>query len=531
MIFIELVFAVIPVIILFLYGIEQFSREIQQAAGEHFRSFIQKVTCTPARGVLAGTLVTAVIQSSTATTVITVGLVNAGIISFSSSLGIIIGSNIGTTVTSQLVALKLTSFAPFLIVAGFAIGIAGGKYRVLGRPLFYFGLVFFSLSLISTILEPYRYDPSLVSILAALDNPFLQIGFGFLVTTLFQSSSVTTGLVVVMAQNGLLSPGTAIPILLGANLGTPTTALLVAWRMNMPAKRVASAHFLFNFLGVLLFLPFLGPFADLVRMLGGDPAQQVANAHLIFNLVCGIVFLAALQPFASLVKMTVPGQEEEIVFSPRYLGKPLPGDTGEAIALVSREVTHLMTTAGEALSCICGLIDAPKFDTGRITLLQDYVRFLDDEISAAILDVSTRELGKGDAEKLACLARISSLGRVLADESRDLVSVLSLAREREIDLPPEMVTVMRDFLVASAENLSRLSKVFPDVPDDVDAAMRSVDESLRVEITRFYHHYLINHATRRSPFWSIGSRMLFYIEGISATVREMRKTARLCRKT
>src|SRR5690606_40228027 len=131
------------------------------------------------------------VQSSTATTVITVGLVNAGIISFTASLGIIIGSNIGTTFTTQLIALNLTAFAPVFILAGFLIGIAGGRYRVFGRPIFYFGLVFFSLSMISTIMEPYRFDPQLISLLSILDNVFLEIAFGFIVTIIFQDRKST----------------------------------------------------------------------------------------------------------------------------------------------------------------------------------------------------------------------------------------------------------------------------------------------------------------------------------------------------
>ena len=158
----EMVFAIIPGIILFLYGIEQFSHEVQIAAGEYFRNLIQRMTRTPVRGTVVGTLVTALVQSSTATTVITVGLVNSGIISFTASLGIIFGANFGTTITSLLVALNLTAFAPVLILAGFLISIIGGKYKVFGRPVFYFGLVFFSLSMISTVMEPYRTDPQLI---------------------------------------------------------------------------------------------------------------------------------------------------------------------------------------------------------------------------------------------------------------------------------------------------------------------------------------------------------------------------------
>jgi len=523
----NLLFAFIPGIILFLYGIEQFSREIQIASGEYFRDLIQRLTRTPARGTIAGALVTAVVQSSTATTVITIGLVNAGIISFTASLGIIIGSNIGTTITTQLIALNLTAFAPALILAGFLIGIVGGRYKVFGRPIFYFGLVFFSLSMISAVMEPYRADPQLIGFFSLLTNVFLQIGFGFLITSIFQSSSVTSGLVVVMAQSGLITPGVAIPILMGANLGTPTTSLLVAWRMNTAAKRAAVAHFLFNFLGVLLFLPLLGPFTGLIEHLGGGAAQQVANAHLLFNLTCGVVFLALIRPFASLVQRMVPGREDDIVFVPHVLSDPLPEDTPSGIVMVGQEIIHLLGTSREMVHELTTLIERPDAPSGRLRQLQEYAHYLDDRIADAVIELSQRDLDQIDAARLAGLIRISSLGRVLADEAGELVGIVLRTREKGISLPAESQAMLTGMLRSCGDNLKLLAESFPGVPDMVDAAMRSMDETLREDITGYYRHYIIRMATAKTPTAGTIPRMLFSIEGMAATIREMRKSARL----
>ena len=392
----ELIFAIIPGIILFLYGIEQFSREVQVAAGDYLRNLIQGLTKTPLRGTAAGALVTSLVQSSTATTVITVGLVNAGILSFTASLGIIFGANLGTTLTSQLVALNLTAFAPVFILIGFIIGIIPGRYRIFGRPIFYFGLVFFSLSLISSVLAPYRTDPQLIALVALMDTVFLQIAFGFLITNIFQSSSVTTGLVVVMSQNGLITPEIAIPILLGANLGTPTTALLVAMRMNTSAKRAAVAHFLFNFLGVLLFLPFLSQFTALIIAIGGDAGQQVANAHLIFNATCCIVFLLLIRPFGTLVVRIVPGREDDVVFVTRHIQHPLPADTPLAVGQIVQEIGHLLTLPGKLLNELERLLANPKSYTSQVPQLRDYATYLDREISRSALELSRRDLAPAD---------------------------------------------------------------------------------------------------------------------------------------
>jgi phosphate:Na+ symporter len=523
----ELVFAIIPGIILFLYGIEQFSREVQLAAGDYFRNLIQHLTKTPVRGTVAGALVTSLVQSSTATTVITVGLVNAGIISFTASLGIIFGANLGTTLTSQLVALNLTAFAPMFILIGFIIGIIPGRFRIFGRPVFYFGLVFFSLSLISSVMVPYRTDPELLALMAMMDTVFLQIAFGFLITNIFQSSSVTTGLVVVMSQNGLITPTMAIPILLGANLGTPATTLLIAMRMNTSAKRAAVAHFLFNFLGVLLFLPFLGPFTNFIISLGGDAGQQVANAHLIFNLICCIVFLILIRQFERLVMRAVPGREDDVVFVTRHLQKPMPAATPDAIRQIEQEIAHLLTLPIKLLQELETVLGDPKKYSPQIRLLRDYATYLDGQISEAALDLSSRDLSSEDTAHLAGLVRISKLGQVLADQTGELDENIHQIQEKGITLSNQSKNAIQHTLVPCGMNLKTLADEFPHISDIVNEAMRKQDDLLRETITRQYHEYLERFASRQTPSGSEFSRILFQIEGMAGTIREIRKSARL----
>jgi len=523
----ELVFAIIPGIILFLYGIEQFSHEVQLAAGDYFRNLIQHLTKTPVRGTIAGAVVTSIVQSSTATTVITVGLVNAGIISFTASLGLIFGANVGTTLTSQLVALNLTAFAPLFILAGFLIGIIPGRYRIFGRPVFYFGLVFFSLSLISNVMAPYRTDPQLLHLMAMMDTVFLQIAFGFIVTNIFQSSSVTTGLVVVMSQNGLLTPASAIPIILGANLGTPTTALLVSLRMNTSARRAAVAHFLFSFIGVLIFLPFLSPFTAFVISLGGDAGQQAANAHLIFNVICCIIFLVLIHQFEQLVIRVVPGRADDVVFLPRHLVRPLPWATREALGMIEQEIAHLLTIPGKLLEELEAVMEDPGKYSLRVSQLRDYARYLDARISDSALELSAREISAKEAAHLAALVRISRLGQVLADQTGDLVEIVHGIQERGIILSePSRITIQYS-LIPCSMNLKTLVLAFPVITDEINESMRKQDDILRGIATHQYREYLRRFATGKTPSGSEFSRILFQIEGMAATIREIRKTTRL----
>ena len=523
----ELLFAIIPGIVLFLYGIEQFSREVQLAAGDYFRNLIQQLTKSPLRGTAAGALVTALVQSSTATTVITVGLVNAGIISFAASLGIIFGANLGTTLTSQLVALNLTAFAPIIILLGFILGLIPGKYRVFGRPIFYFGLVFFSLSLISTVMAPYRTDPQLIALVAMMDTVFLQIAFGFIITTIFQSSSVTTGLVVVMSQNGLITPEVAIPILLGANLGTPTTTLLVAIRMNTSAKRAAVAHFLFNFLGVLMFLPILGLFTNLVISLGGDPGQQVANAHLIFNLTCCIVFLILVKPFGRLVMRLVPGREDDVVFVTRHISSPLPAATPDAFGQVEKEIGHILTLPAKLLQELEALISDPKKYSPRVSQLKDYATYLDGQVSETALVISARDLSPHDTKRLAGLVRISKLGQVLATQTGELVEMIHQIQEKGIIISDDSRAALQHTLIPCSMNLKTLEEMFPNITDEVNESMRRQDDLIRGIITTRYSEYLQRFAVKKTPSGSEFSRVLFQIEGMAGTIREIRKSARL----
>ncbi len=298
----QVLMAGVTAIILFIFGLENFSAEIERISGQRFRRFLSRATRIPVFGVAIGALVTAIIQSSSATSVITISLVNAGVLSFRNSVGIIFGSNVGTTVTAQLVAFKLTAFAPLLIIIGFALSLVRSRASIFGKSIFYFGFVFFSLNLISTSLQPLQNNPDLVNYLAQPQNPLLAVLVGCLFTALVQSSSVTTGLAIIFVQQGLLNLENAVPIIMGANIGTTATALIAMFNMDLAAKKTALSHFLFNVGGVLVFFPVFLLLGDRIDDLEGSPAIVLANIHLVFNLGTSLLFLIFLNPFTRLVE-------------------------------------------------------------------------------------------------------------------------------------------------------------------------------------------------------------------------------------
>lgn len=519
-------FALFAGVTLFLYAMEQFSTEIRVVAGKRFRQVLQQFTRTRFHGVILGFLVTGLIQSSTATTVITVGLVNAGILSFVGSLGIIFGANVGTTITAQLVAFNLTAIAPVFIVLGFLITLVGGKYRVLGRPVFFFGLVFFSLEMISDVIAPYQYDPAITGLLASLDNPILLILAGFILTTIFQSSSVTVGLIVIMSLNGIINPVEGIPILLGANLGSPTTALLVSLRMNNAAKRTAMAHFLFSFIGVLIFLPFLGPFTTYINELGGSAAQQIANAHLLFNLICTIIFLILLHPFAALVRFLVPSSEDELVYAPRYLTSSPPADMAVACQQISDEIGHLIRQSDEILSHILNSRVIKPEQCRRITQVHEYAIYLEDAIQQGILALSHRELSPDAANRLAIYSRMAEHGRLLSDQALYLAEKLKKGQDSPSSLSEASYEGYVEVCSLVHQNLATLLGAFPHLDDATNRAMRERDEQLRTALTSQYKAHLHRMMMHQSPGGSKLSELLSSVEIVGATVRELRKTIR-----
>lgn len=297
----HIIMTAVTAIILFVFGLDNFSKEIEKISGERFRKTIGKATTIPLVGVLIGALVTAFIQSSSATSVIAISLVNAGVLSFKNSIGIIFGSNIGTTITAQLVAFKLTAFAPIFIIIGFLLSIVRSRFSIFGKTIFYFGFVFFSLNLISSTLAPLQNNEWLVNLLTQPQSPLLAILFGCIFTAVVQSSSVTTGLAIIFTQQGVLGLENAVPLIMGANIGTSITALVAALQMDISAKKAALSHFLFNFGGVVLFVPLLFVFSGKLSSLKMEPALALANIHLLFNLATSLIFIVFIGPFARLI--------------------------------------------------------------------------------------------------------------------------------------------------------------------------------------------------------------------------------------
>lgn len=302
----QLPFGILAAIILFLYGLQGFAREVQAHGQATLQAWFGRVTRHRLTGFLLGAVSTAIVQSSSAVSSIAVALVGSGVISFRQSLAVLFGANVGTTATAWLVAFKLTGLGPIFLVIGGVVSMLPGRLQVVGKSVFYFGFIFFSLGLISQSLAPLQASPAFAAWLQVVESPWAGILAGTVITLLLQSSSVTTGLIIVLVQQGLMTGEVAIAVVLGANLGSTGTALLASVPLQREARRAALANVLFNVGGLLLWAPFIPWLARMVTGAMDTPAMAVALAHVVFNLSTALVFLVLLKPFAAGVDRMMP---------------------------------------------------------------------------------------------------------------------------------------------------------------------------------------------------------------------------------
>ncbi|MCK4319728.1 Na/Pi cotransporter family protein [Candidatus Micrarchaeota archaeon] len=488
---IQLLFIPASALILFIYGIDHLSRELRRIAGQELRGIIGKIASNRWAGAFVGAILTAVIQSSTATTTITVGLVSAGILTFTQALGVIAGANIGTTITGQLVAFDLTNIAPIFITLGFLISIFGGKFRIIGKPFFYFGLVLFSLALLSQAVDPFKNEPWLVSLFTYLDNPFIGLLAGILITILFQSSSVTTGMIVLLGSQGLLSLLQAIPILLGTNLGTTSTTILISYNKDLFAKRTAIGHLIFNLGGVLLLLPFIFPFADFVASLGGELGNQVANAHTIFNVGTAFLFLLLIRPASRIIEKIVPGKEKEIVFGTKYLKDELPKGNKEAIRIIIKELKHHVEIIEELFKLSVEMVkkgDGKEYETAE--KFEEVSDFLNEKVSEALIELSKRKLTKEQAEAVTTLSKISNEMEHLGDLGEKLGYVSRKMYKKDLRFYWEEMKEFETMSNIMIKNIQIVKDALSNYKNSHYLEMKKNKKRAKEELDKYYKGYL-----------------------------------------
>ncbi len=427
---------------IFLFGMDQMSDALKAVAGERMKVVLAKLTTNRFMGAITGAFVTAVIQSSSVTTVLVVGFITAGLMSLAQSIGVIMGANIGTTVTAQIVAFKVTKAALLMVAVGFTMMFFSHQDRIkqYGAMLMGLGLVFFGMAVMSDAMKPLRSYQPFLDLMVTMENPLVGILIAAAFTGLIQSSSATTAIVIVMATQGFITLPAGIALAFGANIGTCVTALLASIGKPREAVRAAAVHILFNVFGVLVWLGFIDYLAAFVTLisptseglsgtekLASEAPRQIANAHTVFNVANTVIFIWFTGPMARLVERLVPDKplDEKVIVKAKYLAEELLETPSLALERARLEIGHMgevvMRMVGEMMPAVtAGDRDSLK----EVAKIDDAVDILYGEIVSFLGEISRKPLNdKQMSEFMKLMDSVKDLENIGDIIETDLVAL------------------------------------------------------------------------------------------------------------
>ena len=461
---------------MFLYGMEMMSDGMKIAAGNRMRSVLEKLTSNRFLAVGVGAFVTMVIQSSSATTVMLVSFVNSGLLSFVQGLGVILGSNIGSTITAQIVAFKVTDYALALIAVGAIMALFSKKdtTKNIGFVILGFGLLFYGMKVMSDTMKPLRSNPTFNSILTSFENPFMGILAGAAFTALIQSSSATTGIVITLASGGSITLEAGIPLIFGANVGTCVTAMLAGLNASREAKRVAIAHVTFNLLGVGLFCFWIPTFAEFISQTSDNIPRQIANAHTIFNILATVVFIPFTPLVAKLILQYYPDEEID-----RDISKPaimhLDKNTLETPAIAITNAQAEIRGVIGLLERVVGSVAMPFLSNESLSDVEneeedfekglqnriEKITFLNNEISSYLIKINNQDLTDVQSREVFTLVSVVNNVNSIKNSVGLRLHDLLIKKEMEADsLSESLINEIESYHKKIVKQIKRLGKFF-----------------------------------------------------------------------
>ena len=457
---------------LFLYSIKTMGDGLQQAAGDRLRYYIDKYTSNPFFGILVGIGMTALIQSSSGVTVITVGLVSAGLLTLRQAIGIVMGANIGTTVTSFIIGFKLGDYAlPLLFVGAVCLFFTKNRWiNNIGRILFGVGGIFFALNLMSGAMEPLKDLQVFRDYMVQLSkNPVLGVFIGTGLTLLIQASSATIGILQNLYASNLIDLQGALPVLFGDNIGTTITAIIASLGANVAAKRVAGAHVAFNVIGTVICILFLLPFTALIHWFEAalhlSPEMTIAFAHGTFNITNTIIQFPFIGVLAHVVTKLISGEDETVKYEPLYLDKILIHQAPSlALGNAKKELLHLGTYASKAFDLAYNYITQPDekiAEKGHKT--EEAINTIDEQLTHYLITLSSEALSQKESEVLTNIL----------DSSRDLERIGDHA-EALLDLTDYLLHKKVSFSPAA---LKELGEIYHQTSEFIKDALDSVEHN------------------------------------------------------
>jgi len=487
---------------LFLFGMEIMTQALKSAAGDYMKDILGKLTRNRFVGVGMGAMVTAIIQSSSVTTVILVGFISAGMMSMSQSVAVIMGANIGTTITAQILAFKVAELALPIIAIGFVISFTAKRnnWRQYGLIILGLGMVFYGMSVMSDALSPLRSFDPFIQFMTSMENPILAAGLGMIFTAIVQSSSATTGILIVMASQGLIQLEPAIAIALGANVGTCITAGLAAIGKPREAVRAAAVHTIFNVAGVLVWIGFIPQLAELAMLispaqehlsdaqrLAAETPRQIANVHTFFNVVNVLLFIPFTTQIARLVEWMIPDRpiRPDAAMLPKYLDRSVLSTPSIAIEAARLEIRRLGKRVRAMFAAIMPVaITGNRVELGKVRAMDKVVDALHLVIIEYLGEISLSTLTKRQSKELMQLVETANDLEHVGDRiATDMVRSAMKRIDEGVRVSEQTARVLEDYHanVSSAldDALKAVAKQNPKLAKQVRRSKQEMTEQSR----------------------------------------------------
>ncbi|MBR5796506.1 MAG: Na/Pi cotransporter family protein [Erysipelotrichaceae bacterium] len=429
---IENILSLLGGLALFLYGMHMMSDGLEEAAGDRMKTILEKLTSNRFLGIIVGALITAVVQSSSATTVMVVGFVNSKLMTLSQAVWIIMGANIGTTITGQLVALNVSEMAPLMAILGVVMVtfIKNKKVNSFGEILAGLGILFIGMSTMSGAMGPLRNEPAFIDLMTTISNPFVAVLFGAGFTALIQSSSASVGILQTLAMGGLIPLSSSIYIIFGQNIGTCITSVIASLGASRNAKRATVIHLSFNLIGTALFMLFIQfvPFVTWMEAFTTNPAAQIANTHTIFNIATTLLLIPFGYKLAKLPEMVLPilpEEQEDSGIQLQFIDQNNIGNVPLAIQNLRLEAQSMLNLAKDNLIEALGGVYGKEFEYEKIDKREDHINLINFEVAKYMSQVSLLNMNKTES------AIVNGLYKSFADIERIGDHALNIAQYQE----------------------------------------------------------------------------------------------------